>query len=152
MKLGELERLQKGNKKSKVWYLWPIIQIALETGMRRGEILSIEWRNVDFERKQVLLPLTKNGYARIVPLNDFVISIIQDIPKSSEKIFPITDNAFRQAWHRLRTKANLDDLKFHDLRHEAISRMFENGMSIPLVKAITGHRTVTQLFRYIQIA
>ena len=119
--------------------------------MRRGEILSIEWRNVDFERKQVLLPLTKNGYARIVPLNDFVISIIQDIPKSSEKIFPITDNAFRQAWQRLQTRANLDDLKFHDLRHEAISRMFENGMSIPQVKATTGHRTVSQLFRYVQI-
>ena len=151
LKLGELERLQQENKKSKVWYLWPIIQIALETGMRRGEILSIEWRNVDFERKQVLLPLTKNGYARIVPLNDFVISIIQEIPKSSEEIFPITDNAFRQAWQRLRSRANLDDLKFHDLRHEAISIMFENGMSIPQVKATTGHRTVSQLFRYVQI-
>ena len=85
-------------------------------------------------------------------MSDEAVSNLSAASKFEERPFPLTEVAFRQAWQRLQTRANLDDLKFHDLRHEAISRMFENGMSIPHVKAITGHRTVTQLFRYIQIA
>ena len=60
--------------------------------------------------------------------------------------------AFRQAWDRLRTRANITDLTFHDLRHEAISRMFDDGMKIHEVMAVSGHRTVGQLFRYAQMA
>ena len=62
----------------------------------------------------------------------------------------MTDVAFRQAWDRLRTRANKTDLTFHDLRHEAISRMFDKGMMIHDVMAVSGHRTASQLFRYVQ--
>jgi len=64
---------------------------------------------------------------------------------------PVTDVAFRQAWDRLRTRANINDLTFHDLRHEAISRMFDNGMKIHEVMAVSGHRTASQLLRYAQV-
>ena len=63
----------------------------------------------------------------------------------------MTDVAFRQAWDRLRTRANISDLTFHDLRHEAISRMFDNGMKIHEVMAVSGHKTASQLFRYVQV-
>ena len=119
--------------------------------MRRGEILNLNWEHIDQEQKRALLPITKNGTARWVPLTNKAIQLLHDIPRHEQRIFPITDIAFRQAWDRLRSRAGVTDLTFHDLRHEAISRMFERGMSIPQVMAISGHKTASQLFRYIQI-
>ena len=62
--------------------------------------------------------------------------------------FPVTDNAFRLAWNRLRSRADLGDLRFHDLRHEAISRFFEMGLSMPEVALISGHKDPRMLLRY----
>ena len=151
LRQGEYERLFNANSQTKSWYLWPVVELALGTCMRRGEILSMQWEHVDFQRCKVLLPITKNGAARWVPLNSKTIGILKDIPKIDDRIFPITDSAFRQSWDRLRRRAKIIDLTFHDLRHEAISRLFENGMNIPQVMAISGHQTVSQLFRYVQL-
>lgn len=71
--------------------------------------------------------------------------------RDEEKVFPLTDNAFRHAWNRLIKHTKIKALTFHDLRHEAISRMFESGYSIPQIMAISGHKTVSQLFRYVQL-
>ena len=68
-----------------------------------------------------------------------------------ERLFLITDVAFGQAWDRLRTRATITDLTFHYLRHETISRMFDRGMKIHEVMAVSGHQTASQLFRYVQI-
>jgi len=62
--------------------------------------------------------------------------------------FPVNANAFRLAWERLRKRADLGDLRFHDLRHEAISRFFEMGLSVPEVAVISGHKDARMLFRY----
>ncbi len=151
LKYGEYERLIEASKKSKVWYLVPIINFAIETCMRRGEILSLRWDNVDFVRRKVLLPDTKNGRPRWVPLNDNALEVLKNLEQTNKLVFPITDVAFRQAWDRLRRRSAIVDLTFHDLRHEGISRKFESGMSIPQVMAISGHRTASQLFRYVQL-
>jgi integrase len=71
-----------------------------------------------------------------------------DIAAMSDRIFPISANAFRLAWGRVKSRAGIDDLNFHDLRHEAISRFFEMGMTIPEVASISGHRDARMLFRY----
>jgi len=63
-------------------------------------------------------------------------------------LFPITANNLRLAWVRVKNKSNIRDLRFHDLRHEAISRFFEMGLSIPEVALISGHKDIRQLFRY----
>ena len=68
-----------------------------------------------------------------------------------ELVFPVSEVAVRQAWERLRKRSGLMDLNFHDLRHEAISRMFEKGLNVPEVASISGHRTASQLFRYVQV-
>lgn len=120
--------------------------------MRRSEILGLEWVNIDKEKQQALLPITKNGRARWVPLSGQVFGHIVRIPRTTDRVFPVTDVAFRQAWDRLRNRSGITDLTFHDLRHEAISRKFESGMSIPEVMAISGHRTANQLFRYVQLS
>ena len=62
--------------------------------------------------------------------------------------FPITDNAFRLSWDKLKKRAAISDLKFHDLRHEAISRFFEAGLSLVEVATISGHKDPKMLFRY----
>ena len=99
----------------------------------------------------MLLPTTKNGRSRWVPLNSKAIDIIQAMSRIDDRIFPVTDTAFRQAWDRLRKRSKIIDLTFHDLRHEAISRLFEHGLSVPQVMAISGHQTASQLFRYVQL-
>ena len=151
LKPGEYERLKKASSETKVWYLWPIIDFAIETGMRRSEILNMKWEHLGLDNKRVLLPMTKNGSSRWVPLSEKAIKILKNVPSSTEHVFPITDVALRQSWERLRNRANLIDFTFHDLRHEAISRMFEKGLNVPEVASISGHKTASQLFRYVQI-
>ena len=129
-----------------------MIEIAIETCMRRGEILSLEWKHIDFERSKALLPSTKNGRSRWVPLSLKVNILLDKLSRDHARLFPITDVAVRQSWDRLRKRAGITDLTFHDLRHEGISRQFESGLSIPQVMAISGHQTAVQLFRYIQLS
>ena len=136
---------------TKVWYLWPMIEIAITSCMRRGDMMSLEWNHIDEERCKALLPNTKNGRSRWVPLSELALKHIEQAPRAAGRVFPITDVAFRQAWDRLRDRAGIVDLTFHDLRHESISRKFESGMNIPQVMAISGHRTASQLFRYVQL-
>jgi integrase len=151
LKRGEYEKLMVASAETKVWYLRPMIEIAIATCMRRGEILCLEWQHIDFERYKALLPNTKNGRSRWVPLTPQVIELFEQLPRKHNRVFPITDVAVRQSWDRLRRRAGITDLTFHDLRHEAISRQFESGLSIPEVMAISGHQTASQLFRYIQL-
>lgn len=149
LKPGEYKLLKNTAKSSKAWYLWPIVDIAIETAMRRSEILGLTWEHVDWQNRRAFLPLTKNGRARWVPLSAKALQHLEDAPRTSEFVFPVTDIAVRQAWERLRRRADIKDLTFHDLRHESLSKKFQNGMSIPEVMSISGHRTAGQLFRYL---
>jgi integrase len=128
-----------------------VIVLAIETAMRRGEILGLRWEHIDLDKKTVFPPLTKNGSSRWVPLSDEAVAKLSKAPGDAEPLFPLTDVAFRQAWNRLRARADINDLiTFHDLRHEAISRMFDSGIKIHEVMAVSGHRAASQLFRYVQ--
>ena len=119
-----------------------IIELAIETGMRRGEILKIQQHHM--RGRTLMIPLTKNGVSREIPLTKKAFNILHD----SSLPFAMTPNALRLAWSRLKKKADIKDLHFHDLRHEAISRFFEKGLSIPEVALISGHKDVRMLFRY----
>ena len=119
-----------------------IVAIALETGMRRGEILGIQPEHI--KGQTLLIPQTKNGHPRTIPLTKRALYILNN----AELPFSMSANAVRLAWERLKKKGNIKDLHFHDLRHEAISRFFEKGLSIPEVALISGHKDVRMLFRY----
>ena len=123
-----------------------LIIVALETGMRRSELIRLKW--TDINKDVAYLEDTKNGHSRYVPLSDTAPQAIDTLPKQSEEVFPMSANAVRLAWERLKNKHNIEGLRFHDLRHEAISRMFEEGLTVPEVASISGHRTVSMLFRY----
>jgi len=145
----EEELLLDGCSGSTVTYLKPMITLALETAMRRGEILRIEYDDINEAQKTLKISVTKNGHSRTIPLSSKALTTLLGVYSStSDRIFPITPNAFRLAWERLRRRVGKEDLHFHDLRHEAISRLFEKGLSIPEVALISGHRDYRMLFRY----
>ena len=112
--------------------------------------MGLDRDNTRLERQLAYLPLTKNGTSRDVPLSIRAVDVLrgqrsrQDTPTP----FPVNANAFRLAWERLRKRADLCDLRFHDLRHEAISRFFEMGLNVPEVAVISGHKDARMLFRY----
>ena len=150
LEVGEFERLEEAAKRTKNPHIWPVIVFAIETGMRRGEILGLKWEHVDLERRIAFLPMTKNGSSREVPFSTKAAQVLakQRQRNDTPSPFPVTSNGFRLAWDRLRSRAGLADLRFHDLRHEAISRFFELGLNIPEVAVISGHKDPRMLFRY----
>lgn len=126
-----------------------IIKIALETGMRRGEIANLEWRYIDLKKRILLIPDTKNGEARTIPLTTSCVAILKSIPRNiNGRVFNMTDNAISRAFLRVRLRCGLRDLHFHDLRHEAVTRFFEMGLNMMEVSAISGHKTLQMLKRY----
>ncbi len=128
--------------------LEPVLRWAMETGMRKSEILALTWEDIDWQRKLAQLRDTKNGEPRAVPLSHEAEAILQELGRSTEKVFPITVPALRCAWDRAIRLGGIEDLRFHDLRHEAISRLFEQGLSVPEVALISGHKTLAALQIY----
>jgi integrase len=95
----------------------PVISLAVEIGMRRGEILAIKANDIDAKNRCLLIPHTKNGHARTIALSSKALAVGR---AGEDRLFPLTANAFRLAWERVKARAGIDDLHFHDLRHEAI--------------------------------
>lgn len=145
---GEFEKLERAAIECRNIYLWPAIQFVTHTAMRRSEILSLGWDDINFLERFAKLRDTKNGSNRIIPLSFPAIDILKSLPQNDQRVFATTDYAIRHSWDRLVKRAKLDDLKFHDLRHEAISRFFEMGLNIPEVSLISGHSDLRMLLRY----
>ena len=115
--------------------------------MRRGEILNARYEHL--KNGLLTIPKTKTGTPRTIPLTLNAQEIIAALPRSiTGYLIPISSNALRLAWERARQRAGINDLRFHDLRHEAISRFFEMGLSIPEVALISGHKVYRMLARY----
>lgn len=117
--------------------------------MRRGEISSIIWEDIDLQKRIIYLWDTKNGEDRQVPLSSKAVELIESIPKRNDgRLFGMTAHAISYAFIRACKRVKLEDLHFHDLRHEAISRMFEKNLNVMEVGAISGHKTLQMLKRY----
>lgn len=129
-------------------YTKPAMLLALQTAMRLGELLLIKWSKVDMERGFVELQKTKNGYGRVVPLTGIALSVLQDLDRGVDVVFPVKPGTLKQSWVRLVKRAGISDLRFHDLRHEAISRLLEKGLTIPEAASVSGHKTASMLMRY----
>ena len=154
---GELERLLKVAPTP----VGLLIRLALETAARLGELLALEWRDIDAGRRVALLRGvggrgTKNGDdSRAVPLSSAALVVLQELqalPLSIDgRVFYwwAGSDSFNKPWARLCKSAGIEDLRFHDLRHEATSRLFEKGVFQGVeVAAITGHKTLQMLKRY----
>ena len=147
LKQGEEKRLLDACERGRTPLLEPLIILAIETAMRRGELLQLRWEYVDLNLCVAHLPLTKNGDSRDVPLSRRAIQSFQELRSEGikhERVFHITGSALRHAFEHLRLRAGMSDFRFHDLRHEAISRFFERGLNVAEVAAISGHRRMLQ--------
>lgn len=140
-------RFEAGGSRNE--WVRPVVIIAIETAMRRSEILSLRWADVFLDDRYVRLHDTKNGDARDVPLSSRAADTLSALPRHiSGRVFPITADALKKVFVRACERARLENLHFHDLRHEATSRIAERLDNILELSAVTGHKTVQMLKRY----
>lgn len=125
-----------------------LISFAIETGMRRAEIVGLEWKNVNFKKSTALLIDTKNGEDREVALSPKALQILKTQPRKDKLVFPIRPDSVSQAFRRLKKRCGIENIRFHDMRHEATSRFFESGLQMMEVSTITGHKDLRMLKRY----
>lgn len=125
-----------------------LIGLAVETAMRRSELVDLRWADIDLERRVVRLQQTKNGDARDVPLTSAAVEIFRGLERREDgRVFEMRADSFTQAFDRACGKAGVDDLRFHDLRREATSRLAEKLQLHELAK-VTGHRDMRMVARY----
>ncbi len=152
---GEEDRLLAACDRGRTPLLKQLVVLAIETGMRRGELLGLRWEHVHLAKRIAHLPLTKNGRSRDIPLSHRATAALAALStytqSDAELVFPMSANSVRLAFERLRARAKMPDFHFHDLRHEALTRLFERGLSIAEVSAISGHRELRMLQRYLHL-
>jgi len=150
LQAGEETRLLDACREARNPWLLPVVQLALETAMRQGELIRLRWEHIDLNRRTAHLPDTKNGESRTVPLSTTAIRVLRALPRSLHgQAFPgVTTEAIKRAYIRAVRRAGIENLRFHDLRHEATTRLFEKGLNIMEVASITGHKGLRMLRRY----
>lgn len=154
----EMKDLLKACKADRENFLYPLVVVALSTGMRAGEIKNLEWDDVDLEKGRAILRDTKNSEIRTVPLVSLALELLkvrrEENPKGASLVFPFKIRGgwkpweYRSAWERALKKAGVRDFKFHDLRHTAASYLAMNGATTQDIAAILGHKTLQMVQRY----
>jgi integrase len=147
----ELERLTKSTQHCRNPHMKALVLFAIESGMRRSEMLSMSWREVHFDRGVIALADTKNGQPRWIPLTPSAREILmRQQTARTTRPFPITESAVAQAWPHILKRAAIDGLRFHDLRHEALSRWAHRlGGDVFKLSLVSGHRTLSMAQRYV---
>lgn len=160
LEAGEEDALLSACRASGAYYLESFVILAVETGMRFGELAGVQRQHVNLTKRTIYLPDTKNGHARTVPLSSQALGAIQVLPVSIDgRLFPVKKGSIRSAFMIAVQKARvlsgdvlLQGLRFHDLRHEAVSRLFEKGLNPIEVGMISGHKSMSMLQRYAHIS
>lgn len=168
---GELDAILAASGSDQLKF---IVLLALETAMRRGELASLRWRDVFLSEQYLMLPDTKNGSSRAVPLSKKAVGLLKEVrlltsgvdDEVDGRVFPMRADAITQAFERARDRARacyvlecahagkkaddgfLGNLRFHDLRHEATSHLFEIGLNPIEAASVTGHKDLRMLMRY----
>lgn len=140
--------------------LYPIVVLAISTGMRKGEILNIKWKDIDLSRSRLVLHETKNNERRAIPIVGLAHKILADKSKvrqiDSQLVFPSSDpnkpTCIRKAWDTALSDAKIDDFKFHDLRHTAASYLAMNGATLAEIAEVLGHKTLQMVKRYAHLS
>jgi integrase len=167
LETGEYESLCASLGSCRNPFVYPLFRFALETACRKGEMLCLLWKDVDLKAGVATLRDTKNGEDRTIPLSPEAKVILSQLPRSlCGRVFPVTDRQVRSAYDYAIARARrqydaecvrqgvcaspgyLENLRFHDLRHEATSRLFEIGFDVMEAATVTGHKTLAMLKNY----
>ena len=152
----ERPRLLKACEESSNPYLYPVVVLALSTGMRQGEIMGLTWEDVDLHQGRATLHETKNGERRVVPLSGKALELLKEHSKvrrlDTALLFPSKNPKkpvdLRAPWEAALKKAGIEDFRFHDLRHSAASYLAMNGASLAEIAEVLGHKTLKMVKRY----
>ena len=141
-------------------HLKPIVTTALNTGCRRGEILSLRWdTNIDLKHGFILLDRTKNGDRREIPINGTLKSVFQSLPRRLDIPYVFFDSSSGKPYKDVKKsfstacrKGGIKDFRFHDLRHTFASHLIMAGVDITTVKELLGHKDIKMTLRYAHLA
>lgn len=161
----ERARLLKACKESSNPHLYPAVVLALSTGMRSGEIMGLTWDVVDLNRGRAILHETKNGERRAVAITGHALEVVKEMSKvrriDSNLLFPSKENTpqkpqkpmnLRLDWVAALKVADIQDFRFHDLRHSAASYLAMNGASLAEIAEVLGHKTLQMVKRYAHLS
>lgn len=161
----ERVRLLKACKESSNSYLYPVVVLALSTGMRAGEIMGLTWDVVDLNQGYAILHETKNGERRRVAITGHALEQLKELSKvrriDTNLLFPSKETTpqkpqkgmdLRAPWLAVLKVAGIDDFKFHDLRHSAASYLAMNGASLAEIAEVLGHKTLQMVKRYAHLS
>ena len=160
VRLSDEERgaLMKACREARNSLLAPFVELGFETGARRGNLLRLEWQDVNLRLGTALLRGMKNSrnpdkiINHTIGLTPRAVEILEALPRADARVFPMTSNAMRKAFNYARKKAGLTHFRFHDTRHERISSLFEAGWAMPQVMAQSGHRDPKSVMRYTNLS
>jgi len=140
-------------------HMRPIVICALNTGMRKSEILNLKWDNIDLKHGFILLDRTKNGERREIPINDTLRSVLQGLIRRLDVPYVFYDPAtgkpyqdIKRSFNSALRRAGIRDFHFHDLRHTFASHLVMAGVDLTTVKELLGHKTLTMTLRYAHLA
>jgi len=141
-------------------HLYTIVVLALSTGARQGEILSLRWDQVDLNRGQITLFETKNKEIRSLPLTGLALKLVKGMNKvrriDTDLLFPgkrkIQPMSFRRSWEISLETSKIKNFRFHDLRHSAASYLAMNGATLTEIAEILGHKTLQMVKRYAHLS
>lgn len=131
-----------------------IVEFAIACPLRQGEIMGLRWIDLDETKRTITVRQRKHPTRKhddVVPLLGVAFDIVMRQPRIDELVFPFNQDSVAAAWERAKGDCKLADIRFHDLRHEGITRMFEAGYSIEQVAIVSGHRDWASLKRYVHI-
>ena len=139
-------------------YLKPIILIAVNTGMRKGKLLNLKWRDLDFHNRLIYLSNTKGAKKREIPMNEIVYKTLLRIRKNPDSIYvfchkngkPYKD--LRASLDKAAEKAGIERFRFHDLRHTFASHLAMAGVDLKTVHELLGHKTIEMTLRYAHLS
>lgn len=151
----EREALLEACKQSKDARLYPLVVLALSTGARRGELLELRWSDLDLERGAAVLRDTKNGETRAVPVTGLASEVVGELGRvrriDSDYLFADSEGKPtypRKAWETALRAAQIEDFRFHDLRHSAASYLAMSGATLAEIAEVLGHKTLAMVKRY----
>jgi len=151
---NERKRLYEACKASKWTKLYLLILMAITTGSRKGELINLRWSDIDLDRQTAYIETTKNGQPKVMPLTDDVVAELNTFSdKETEFIFnselkPDRPMCFTKQWIKALKLAEIEDFRFHDLRHTTASYLAQNGASLLEIADVLGHKQIQVTKRY----
>jgi integrase len=135
-----------------------IVEITLDTGLRKGELLSLRWENVDLKNRMIRVERSKNGERRDVPMTDLVYETFQSIPRRVDSPFVFANSdgtapeSVSTAWYNALETSGVENFTFHDLRHTFASNLVMGGVDIRSVQTLLGHKNISMTMRYAHLS